>query len=328
MVHSRSQDNASAFARDFGVAEVAASLAAATQSSNVDAFYIATPPTAHRAQALACLGAGKPVLIEKPFAASRADAAAIADMARAQGVFCMEGMWTRFLPASIRLRTLIKEGVIGTPRSLSGSFGASNIVDEGDNQFRPDLGGGALLHRGIYALSMAIDLLGPATLAASAATLGATGVDEDCVVVLRHTNGALATLRSSLRAPLPNTLTIEGTHGLIKVSPPIYRPFRIEVLKSRPTSRGKRGSQRMEALRESASTQGLQQCIAGRLPGRGPSAMAAHYRGNGYGYEADEVARCVRQGAIESDVMPLDQSVEMVGLMGQARLAWLPEAKT
>src|SRR6201999_3813029 len=111
-------------------------------------------PTAHRVQALACLEAGKPVLIEKPFAASQADATAIADTARACGVFCMEGIWTGFLPAAIRLRALIHEGAIGTPRSLSGSFGASNIADEGDNQFRPELGGGALPHRGVSAVSV------------------------------------------------------------------------------------------------------------------------------------------------------------------------------
>ena len=233
-------------------------------------------------------------------------------------------MWTRFLPLSSRLRALVKEGAIGTPRSLCGSFGSSNTPDETDNQFRPEFGGGALMHRGVYAMAIALDLLGPGRLAASAATLGPTGVDEDCAVVLRHNGGALATLRASLRASLPNDLTIEGTHGLLKVSAPIYRPFRAQVFRTRPAGRGGGGSRIVESLREGGFAQGLQQRLAGRirLPGRGVSMIAAHYKGNGYHYEADELARCVRRGATESELMPLDQSIEMADLMDQAQVAW------
>ena len=302
------------------MAEVASSLEEATRSSSVDAFYIATPPSAHREQALACLAQGKPVLIEKPFAATKADAEAIAGAAKQHGVFCMEGMWTRFLPLAARLRAAIGEGAIGTPRSLSGSFGASNTPDETDNQFRADLGGGALLHRGVYVMAFALDLLGPARFAAGAATIGATGVDEDCSVILRHDNGALATLRASLRAPLPNDLTIEGTHGRIHVLAPIYRPFQMAVTKTKPSGRARRGNRLVERLRESGFAQGTQQSLA-RLRGGGKAARAA-YAGNGYHYEADEVARCVRKGLTQSETMPLAQSVQAAALMEEARASW------
>jgi predicted dehydrogenase len=320
LVQSRSAANAHGFARDFGIGTVASSLADAVRSPEVDAFYIATPPTAHREEAIACLTAGKPVLIEKPFAASLADAEAIAAAARATGVFCMEGMWTRFLPLVAELRALVRDGAIGTPRSLQGSFGVSNLPEPTDNQFNPTLGGGALLHRAIYPVAMAFDLLGDGDLVASAATAGESGVDEDCVVVIRHGGGALSTLRASLRASLPGDLTIEGTHGRIHVASPMFRPFRLTVIKVQPVARGGGGNPRMEALREGTLAQTLHQRMGFlRSVGR---TLTRSYAGNGYHYEADEVMACVQRGATESEIMPLSQSLALAALIDRARAAW------
>ena len=72
VVASRSAANARRFATQLGVPSAAESYEAAAGTPGIDAFYIATPPTEHRAHALLCLSAGKPVLIEKPFAASTA----------------------------------------------------------------------------------------------------------------------------------------------------------------------------------------------------------------------------------------------------------------
>ena len=325
LVCSRTEANARAFARDFGIANVRLSVEDAARSPDVDAFYIATPPTAHRDQAMACLSAGKPVLVEKPFAASRVDAEAIVQAARSSGVFCMEGMWTRFLPLVAELRTMIRAGAIGTPRSFCGSFGASNLPGAGESLFNPELAGGALLHRGIYPLAMAFDLLGEAELAAATARKGATGVDEDCVLTLRHGNAALSTVRASLRAPLPNDLTIEGDHGLIHVHAPIFRPFRLTWTTTRPASRLKPGNLRLERLREGALAQAARQRFGGLAealrPG-GRRTVTRTYGGNGYHYEADEAMRCVRRGETESALMPLEQSLAIAALIDKARASW------
>jgi predicted dehydrogenase len=297
----------------------------AARSSDVDAFYIATPPSAHREQAIACLSAGKAVLVEKPFAASYGDAEAMASAARSLGVFCMEGMWTRFLPLLQELRAKMRDGAIGSPRSLCGSFGASNLPNPSESLFNPDLGGGALLHRGIYPLAMAFDLLGDAELAAAAARRGATGVDEDCVLALRHRGGALSTVRASLRATLANDLTIEGAHGAIHVHAPIFRPFRMTLTKTRPTGRSGTGNLSLEKFREGGLAQGAQQRfrgLAATLRPGGRRTVTRAYAGNGYHYEADEVMRCVQRGAKESALMPLAQSVAIAALIDQARALW------
>jgi predicted dehydrogenase len=266
------------------------------------------------------------VLVEKPFAASLGDAEAMVAAARPSGVFCMEGMWTRFLPLVEELRAKIRDGAIGTPHSLCGSFGASNLPNPSESLFNPALGGGALRHRGIYPLAMAIDLLGEGELLAAAARSGLTGVDEDCVLVLRHRGGALSTVRASLRAPLPNDLTIEGDHGAIHVNAPIFRPFRLTLSKTRATSRPRSGNLILERFREGALAQAAQQRLWGlagrvRRPG-GRRIVMRTYAGNGYHYEADEVMRCVRQGAKESLLMPLAQSLAMAALIEQAQAYW------
>lgn len=315
----RDSGRTATFARDLTIAASTLDLAKAVARADIDAFYIATPPTAHRAAALACIAAGKPVLIEKPFAASAVDAAAIVAAARASGVFAMEGMWTRFLPLISEVRARIQAGAIGEVRSLTASFGISNVADLRDNQFNPDLGGGALLHRGIYPLAMALDLLGPAVMEGSSAVIGTTGVDEDVVVMLRHGAG-LSTIRASLRAPLANDISIEGTHGRIHIAAPLYRPWRAHLFSAKPALRTATGKPRLEALREGSFAQGLAQ----RLPmarGKG-QAITRHFSGNGYHYEADAVMEAVRAGKGEHALMPLADSLAMAELIGAARESW------
>lgn len=324
LVYSRTLPHAQSFARDFNIPKVASSLEDAVQS-DVDAFYIATPPTSHKAQALACLGAGKPVLIEKPFAVTLADAEAIVAAARRSGVFCMEGMWTLHLPILSQLQQALASGAIGSPRSLCASFGMSNLPDASDNQFNPDLGGGALSHRGVYPLSLAIALLGPAQIAGAAATLNENAIDEDCVALLKHQTGAISTLRASLRAPLSNDLTIEGTHGVLHVEAPLFRPFRFTVRPAAPARRVGGGSRVSEALRESSWAQALQQRgrpLAAILSDRSARRSFCSYSGNGYHYQADEAARCIRAGLAESETSPLAGTLQAAALMDQARQIW------
>ena len=311
--------NAAAFARDFGITAITADLAAAVARPDIDAFYIATAPAAHRQAALQCLSAGKPVLIEKPLAASRADVEAIIAAAQTAGVFAMEGLWTLFLPLIADIKARLTAGDIGEVRSFSASFGLSNIADPGDDQFNAALGGGALLHRGIYPLALALHLLGPARLEASAATIGPTGVDDDAVLLLRHYSGALSTLRASLRSTQSNDVTIEGSHGKIFVNAPIYRPWQARMTRTAPVLR-KAGAGRFERVRESALAHGLQQRLAGlRTSG---TTITRHFTGNGYHYQAEALMTAVRAGQIQSSLNPLTDSLHIAAIIDAARHNW------
>ena len=112
LVGSRDAARASAFATEHGIPDAVGGYDALVGSDAVDAIYVATPHSEHRAGALMALEAGKPVLVEKAFARNAVEAREIVDAARGRGLFAMEAMWSRFLPhyrstrreAAVRMR--------------------------------------------------------------------------------------------------------------------------------------------------------------------------------------------------------------------------------
>jgi predicted dehydrogenase len=324
IVASRNHTNAQSFVQTLG-GTAAESYEAAAASPAIDAVYIATPPSEHARHALLCLSHGKPVLIEKPFAATADDARAIAAAAADANLFCMEAMWTRFLPLTRTLKRLVADGGIGEPRALSGAFCAADVPDPAASLFDPARGGGALLHRGVYPLSLACHLLGSVADVSGQIRVGETGVDEDVALSLRHESGALSSLRASLRAPAPLDLVVSGTEGSVAVDPPIFRPYRMRVSRTRPRSGG-RGGGRFEPLQEGARMQRAQQQLDWAVRAlRGGGKRAMHpYQGNGYHYQAEEVRTRIRAGELESPIMPLSESLHIVDVMERARAVWSP----
>jgi predicted dehydrogenase len=321
-VASRTPENARRFAADLGVAEVAEDYAAAAQA-DVDALYIATPPALHEDHALMGIAAGRAVLIEKPFALDAAAADRIRTAARAAGVFCMEAMWTRFQPLPLALRALIAEGRLGELRSFEGRFLAANIPDAGLPLFDPEQGGGALMHRGIYPLSLARFLMGPVRDVQASAHLGETGVDEDSMLVLTHDSGALSLIHASLRTGGAEGATVYGTKGTLQIEGPLWRPTGAVLRPIAPASARPGGVRRFEAFRESGTGLRLSGAL-NRLRGslRRPSRISAGFEGNGYRHEAQALMQAVAAGQRESDIMPLDQSVELMQVIDRARAAW------
>jgi predicted dehydrogenase len=311
-VASRSVDSARGFADAFGVPAAFGSYDEAVYHADVDAFYIATPPSTHRDLALTCIGAGKPALIEKPFAADGSAARAIVEAAQTRNVFCMEAMWTRFLPAVRRVKALIDEGAIGEIRMLMGSFGAAEAQSPDNNLFNAALGGGALLDRAVYPISLAFHFLGKPLSALGETTTGPSGVDEQAAVILRYANGALASFTATLLTLPRNDFTIMGARGQIHLEGPIYRPTGYRVTPVTEAVRGKGAYSKGDALKESGLVQGTYQRLNGLLApwlARHGKRFAAYYAGNGYHYEAEEVMRCVREGRNESALMPLGETL-------------------
>ena len=56
--------------------------------------------------------------------------------------------------------------------------------------------------------------------------------------------------------------------------------------------------------------------------GKEESVIEAESTGNGFNYEIAEVARCIRQGRTESDIMPLDESISIMRTMDKIRAQW------
>jgi len=329
-VGSRTDERAQAFGRDLGVPKRYGRYADLVQDPEVDVVYIATPASAHHDNMLLCLSARKPVLCEKPFTVDVAQAREVVSAARRAGVFVMEAMWTRFLPAIDKLRGLLADGAIGDVRYLVADLGSPVGPEPEARLARKDLGGGALLQKGVYLVSLASMLFGRPSRVMALGNWMSTGVDDDAAVLLGHEGGQLAFLLSSFAARTSREAIITGSRGRIRMHPPINCPARLTVsrgpvrhrsiglhpgdaggLKSRLVRYGK-SNMVVRRLRERYWTLG-----EWLVHGERTTVMPAPFTGDGVRYQAAEVMRCLRSGRTESDVMPLDESVTIMETIGR-----------
>ncbi|ANY06985.1 Gfo/Idh/MocA family protein [Pseudonocardia sp. HH130630-07] len=292
-VASRSTERGEAFARRHGIDRVHTGYRAILDDDGVDVLYIATPHPQHRALALAAIGAGKAIMVEKAFTVSSVGTREIAAAARRHGVFAMEAMWTRFFPAVVRLRELVADGAIGEVRSVQADLGVRNRSADDDRFFSAELGGGALFDLGVYVISFAQMLLGTPTEVAASGALTATGVDAEESILLGFPDGRSAALQTSLRCAMPGSARVIGTEGWIEVPPRFHHPDRIVV----------------------------------HAHGADPAEIVLPATGRGYAHEIEEVTLRVAAGEIESPVMPLADTVAVQDVMAAVadRIGMVPE---
>jgi predicted dehydrogenase len=318
-IASRDAANAQAMVRSLGLGHAVATYEEAVTDPTVNAVYIATPPSLHEAHALMAFAAGRPALIEKPLAHNAASARRIVEAAEAAGVFAMEAMWTRFLPIVSQIKALVDAGEIGEVRGFHGAFLGANIPDPSTSLFAAGTGG-ALLHRGVYPLSLARCFLGPVVEVAARGRMGETGVDEDIVVTLVHASGGVSDVRASIRTSGRNDCSIWGTAGRVEIDGPVWRPSGGRIVRVTPKPVTQAIPRRFEAFRESSLGQRIAEHVARlkRTVSRGEKELRAPNLGNGYAHEAAHLMECVSAGLGVSDVMPLEQSVEILEIVDLA----------
>jgi len=284
-VASRSLDKAEAFAAEFRAGAAYGSYEALAQADGIDLVYVATPHPQHVSNALLALGAGKGVLVEKPFTMNAREAEQLIAAARANKLFLMEAMWTRFMPALGEVKRLIAAGEIGGVQQVVADFGFMANFGPEHRVFNPELGGGALLDLGIYPLSIAASLLGPVLEVKAQAIMGPTGVDVQTGFTMKHASGAMSACSCSFLARTPGELTVSGARGHIRMNTMFHRARSITV-----------------AL-DDGSTR----------------TIATPYLGNGYVHEVIEAQRCWRAGLIESPGMTHEETLALMRVMDEIR---------
>lgn len=90
----------------------------------VNAIYIATPPSSHATYAIMSMKAGKPVYIEKPMAASYEDCTRINRISEETGVPCFVAYYRRYLPYFQKVKDLVSSGRIGKVMNVQVRFAA------------------------------------------------------------------------------------------------------------------------------------------------------------------------------------------------------------
>jgi predicted dehydrogenase len=288
-VGSRSANGAERFGEVHQVPHRHSSYEDLVEDDDVDVVYVATPHPWHAENALAAIANGKHVLVEKPFAMNGDEARRMASAARDARVFCMEAMWTRFLPHTIKIRELITDGALGNIRTVTADHGQYFAPDPKHRLFAPELGGGALLDLGVYVVSWAQMVLGTPTSVTSASDPAFTGVDGQTSAILRYADGVHAVITCTLWAQTTRRAAISGTEASIDVDPVFYAPTTFTLRRR------------------------------GGDPERFNLEAGVGGQGKGLRFQALEVVRCVTTGLTESPGMTLDESVAIMETMDRIR---------
>jgi predicted dehydrogenase len=291
-VGSRSAERSAAFAARHGVERSHGSYSALIDDPAVDAVYIGATADQHRPLALEVIAAGKPVLVEKPFALTASEASEIRAAARAAGVFAMEAMWTRYLPQSDAIRMLLRQGALGEIEVVAADHGQALAHDPTSRLLSPALGGGALLDLGVYPLAFTSEVLGtPASIIATGDLLP-SGVDGTVAMLLAYPGStAQATLSTSISVRTPTVAAISGTAARMEIDSAFYMPTGF-VLADPPWD--------AEPI----------------LRWQDQSGIRAH---EGLSYQATALARFVGEGRTESPIHRLDESVAILSTIDAAR---------
>lgn len=176
----------------------------------VDAVVVATPARTHAEIASRAIEAGKPCLVEKPFALDVAAAEGVARLAADRGVPVLAGHLLLFHPAVERLRTMIGQGELGQVFYLY-----SLRVNLG--QVRADEN--ALWSFGPHDISVALHLLGeaPTRVAAQGRSYIQQGIEDVVFLSMEFASGILAHVQMSWLDPhKERKLTVVGSRRMVE----------------------------------------------------------------------------------------------------------------
>lgn len=270
-VASSDISRAAAFADTYGGAsKLYGNYDALIADPEVDAIYIANPHRYHYDCVERCLKAGKPVLCEKPLTVTAAESERLFTLAETEGVFLMEAVWSRFLPAWAQVKKWLNDDLIGDVRVISSTFGFNVPRDKEDRLLNLDSAGGVLLDMGIYNVAMSQFVMdcNPVKILADG-IVGETGVDERSSGLLNY-GGPISMFTTNFQAQTTNDMTISGTRGSIVVDAEFWAA-------QRATLTVKDGD---------------------------VVTIEKPFRASGFEYQTEAAMRCIRAGKLQSEVIP------------------------
>lgn len=283
-VASRSLDRAKAFAEKHGIPAAYDSYEEMILAEKPDAVYIAVITSAHGDLCKLCLKHKIPILCEKTMCVSLQETQEVFDLAKQQGVFIMEAMWSRFLPAINKVKQWIDEGRIGEISYANINVGFMAAKDDDNRFWNPALGGGCAYDLTVYCYEIMTYLIPePILEVQTSSVFHHTGVDASNHIVLRYKN-ALASLNGSMAAHLEEKMEICGSKGSITVpSPHFARKAKLMDL----------GGNVLEEFEDPQT--------------------------NGFVYEVEETVRCVHGGKLESETVPHSLTLEYAKVCEELR---------
>jgi predicted dehydrogenase len=291
-VASRSAEKAEVFANTFQALSFYSSYQELLNDASVDIVYLALPNSQHYKYSMLALQSNNAVLCEKPLGLNPEEVLGLQAEARRRNLFLMEGLWTRFIPATQKVMRIIEEGIIGEVISLKADFGFKALYNPNSRLFAPSLGGGSLLDIGLYPLYLSLLVLGEADNIKGFARFGETGVDIQCQMILQYSNGALAHLESSFEANTPTEAFIYGTKGFIKIHSRFHHSEKLSL-----------------TLNDGTKEDFEIKC-----------------RGYGYVHEIESVNQSILHGLIENQLLSHQESLKLAQLIARVKTEITPPA--
>lgn len=281
-IASRDAENAQAFAAKHNATKFYTSYIDLATDPNIDIIYIATPHAFHYEHTMLCLQHQKHVLCEKPMSLNSKLSTEMMDFATKQNLFLMEGLWTRFMPFTEKILSLIEDDtIIGSIKHLQANFGFTAPFDVNGRMFNKALGGGSVLDVGIYPIFLATLLLGKPSAIHAAVNKTTTDVDESADILLEYTNGTTAHLLSSIGFNTAITATILGTKGRIEVHNPFFKATDLSLILNDGTT----------------------------------ETFSFPHLCNGFEHEIEHVMHCLENNLIQSPKMPHSFTLQVSNIM-------------
>ena len=287
-VAARDQSRADAFAGKYRVKKAFGSYSRLIEDKDVDIIYIGVTHNFHYDLVKECLNKGKAVLCEKPLVLTRKEAEELAELSQKSGILLMEAMWTRCMPAYRKAQEWVRAGRIGEVKHIFANFCFKGTYDPQNRWYNPKLAGGSLFDVGIYPIEFCTGILAedPAEIT-GVAKIAPSGVDEAASVSMRFPGGALAGFSCGFTANVMDEAVICGTEGKI-VLENCFGPLKAELFNAQ--------KRRIEKFEK-------------RVP-------------NGFIYEAEHCAGLFQAGKLQSDLIPLADTIACAGVFDTLRRQW------
>jgi len=219
------------YARRHGVARSYNNADALIADPEVDAVYIATPPSSHADYALAAAAAGKPAYVEKPMARHLPECDRMVAAFERAGLPLFVAYYRRRLPCFMKVADLLGAGALGRLTGITYRLAEPHHRKGG--MWRTDAavaGAGHFLDVGSHALDLLDYLLGPlADVAGSAANLASDYDAEDNVALTFRAGGAQGAMSWNFASTVSDdTMVLSGTDGQVTFPMFTSRPVRLE----------------------------------------------------------------------------------------------------
>ena len=218
-ITNRTLSRAESFASRHGDPRVFPTIEALLSERSIDAVYVATPPASHAAITEQVAAAGKHVLCEKPMAMTVDECARMIEVCERNNISLSIAYYRRYFPVVVKMKSLIEEGAIGTPRRINATT-IDQFQSSVENPWRLDptiSGGGFLVDMGSHRFDLFSYFFGR-----HERVLGITGhetlgvADDMASVAIKFENGVHGSAVFHWNCPIHrDSLEVVGSDGIL-----------------------------------------------------------------------------------------------------------------